>query len=1850
MKTNNLSLTHLFAGDDLELSPLLGGQESLLSILAAAQNLTKVKLQAFAQTQDFAEKMTLAFGERGNFTDLQNAWKAGEVAFPSIEIHTTTELNGAYGAFSQTTGKIYLAQELLEKHDLELVTAVLLEEYGHFVDNQLNRRDTPGDEGAIFSTFVRGSTLAPEQIQPLKAEDDTATVTLDNQVVQIEQATVSDSGGFEGSFQTVTLDEKGGGTANFRYQHFSIPDNFIIRYEGKNILETGFVGGSNRGTVQIPKGNSNQLEVIVATDDEGTLWNYDVTTLSPGINIQDAYAEVPGGSSQTATLKFPVTLSEASDAETTVNYFTLVGTAVDGVTGSDRIDYRPVTGTLTFAPGETKKEIEIAVLGDTPVNFGSNKNFEVFARDTAYRDWKKGGDVDLNSSLSYKDLGYRVDEFFTGGNDFQAVGLTSAEKLFVVISEPVNGKITKDSTEEKNRLLNNLKDFFGGDTNSSAYNNATQEINKLQGQDASWTFATGTIYDQGKAPVLAIRGTASGQDAWDDANPNGVGYAQFTANKNTVNQWLQSVSKPKDTNISFKPHITGHSLGGALTQWVAADYSSQGKLGDIVTFNSPGISFDGANSFAGADKVTHYITSTDVVSLAGFRFIPGQYTLLNETFSTFNQVPVEGPHTHPVLINTLDRTGASKPSNLGQKPFPSVDSLNSLLFTYLPDPDYFVFLIAVSKIPVLGPPVAVALRYRGTAEAARTTIGAALYAADFALEFAKEVVQAAWNAAKRWSTAAWDAIKEWGEAAWDGISSWTTAAWDATTQWVSNAWDATKQWGSDAWDATKQWGSDAWDATKQWGSDAWDATKQWGSDAWNATKTLGSEFWEATKTFGSEFWEATTNWFDSILPFSSSLRAAPALEETSINRQQTLKINSSWEAITYWTPEAWQATAQWSDVAWKATTQWTLDVWQATTEWSPEVWQTTTRWTDDIWQATTKLNGAAGDRILFGTPGNNNLSGGSGNYILDGLDGNDILDGREGNDILRGGSGNDVLTGGTGSDSFAFDSPTEGVDTIVDFKSGESDRIVISAAGFGGGLTPDAVLKDSQFVLGTAAADSDDRFIYDPATGNLFFDPDGTGNAPQQQIATLTGAPSLSAANIFVSGNAKTPAIKITAPATAEANLSVTQTASAAVGAGKTLTYTIQVTNNGAVTSKGVTLIETLPEPVTFVSASLTPSQQTENIFTFNLGDLAAGESKTVEINVVAPAFAQTITTSAAVTSETADPEATNDVANVSTAVTVPELPDLTVTRTDNAGTVNLKDTYTYDLTVTNRGSIAATGVVLKENLPSGVNYISTNTAVPLNVANGIVTANLGQINPGESKTVNLAVSSILAGNLLSTAQVTSNEIDSNSLNNLIVARKTVNSTVPAGIDLELTQTVNNPNPAIGDRVSFTLTLTNRGPGVATNIKVKDILPAGLGFVSASTAQGTYDSNTGIWDVGNMRDNLSRSLTITAQVNSGLSFSNTAEVMSVFETDIDSIPNNNNPNEDDQATVNLGSKDKDASLIWNPANSTFSNTGSSSNILVTLTQRTSDRLNEIGLFKVDNAQGTIDGIAPDAPGYLELALKRSQIVFSALTNLPNGYTLSPTRTLALDSDSHYRFYLVKNSTTDAVLSGKTPISQVSVASPSSFQVTNTGLNDYTLAWEDGSGNPDFADISIQAQITAQSIPDGASLQGNSQSEILDFRSFSGSKINAEFTVHREAGYNNYVGFYKISNPQGAIADSLTGLSLNPGDSGYVEAAVRNRIAGIDLQVTNQSTAVTSAVFEGGSLFAPFMIANGSPSQILDANRGNNPAVYFAFLGANPDGVDHIRLLGDNVFGFEDLPRGGDFDYNDMIVRIKLAVV
>jgi predicted outer membrane repeat protein len=309
-----------------------------------------------------------------------------------------------------------------------------------------------------------------------------------------------------------------------------------------------------------------------------------------------------------------------------------------------------------------------------------------------------------------------------------------------------------------------------------------------------------------------------------------------------------------------------------------------------------------------------------------------------------------------------------------------------------------------------------------------------------------------------------------------------------------------------------------------------------------------------------------------------------------------------------------------------------------------------------------------------------------------------------------------------------------------------------------------------------------------------------------------------------------------------------------------------------------------------------------------------------------------------------------------------------------------------------------------------------------------------------------------------------------------------------------------------------------------------------------------------------------------------------------------------------------------------------------------LTQSNTPFVNEIGVFVVDNPSGSVNGIAPGNEGYLQAALSQAQVIFSALpgNQFPN---LRSTRQLSFDVGKAIAFYLVQDSTTDTVLSdlaaGRTP-ANVFFATTSAngdnfdhLQVSELGNSTFNLAWKDAVGGSDanFNDLAVNVKLTTNPPVLGTGLQGVQERELIDLRDQLTGLVSAKFEVNSEAAFDNTFGFYAVDDPTGRIGN------LNPGDPGYAEAAIAQRL---DLAVG----------LPGGKLLAPFVIADGTPEEFLAKNPNNQSTqgtlAYFAYMGANPDRVDHIRLLGDNVFGFEDLFGGGDADFNDLVVQVNFG--
>lgn len=120
-----------------------------------------------------------------------------------------------------------------------------------------------------------------------------------------------------------------------------------------------------------------------------------------------------------------------------------------------------------------------------------------------------------------------------------------------------------------------------------------------------------------------------------------------------------------------------------------------------------------------------------------------------------------------------------------------------------------------------------------------------------------------------------------------------------------------------------------------------------------------------------------------------------------------------------------------------------------------------------------------------------------------------------------------------------------------------------------------------------------------------------------------------------------------------------------------------------------------------------------------------------------------------------------------------------------------------------------------------------------------------------------------------------------------------------ADADVQITKTAAPSDPAPGDNVVYTLTVTNNGPGDANNVAVSDTLPAGLTYVSDDCGGMFVDPNF-TWTVGTLANGANAVCNVTVSVDADAQgdLVNAATV-----TADNSDPNT--ANNDDTATISV---------------------------------------------------------------------------------------------------------------------------------------------------------------------------------------------------------------------------------------------------------------------------------------------------------------------------------------------------------
>jgi len=293
------------------------------------------------------------------------------------------------------------------------------------------------------------------------------------------------------------------------------------------------------------------------------------------------------------------------------------------------------------------------------------------------------------------------------------------------------------------------------------------------------------------------------------------------------------------------------------------------------------------------------------------------------------------------------------------------------------------------------------------------------------------------------------------------------------------------------------------------------------------------------------------------------------------------------------------------------------------------------------------------------------------------------------------------------------------------------------------------------------------------------------------------------------------------------------------------------------------------------------------------------------------------------------------------------------------------------------------------------------------------------------------------------------------------------------------------------------------------------------------------------------------------------------------------------------------------------------------NLTATLTSR-SNTVNEIGFIVVEAGK----------PITLDLIRQSGNVLFSGLesSNIPDLSAFDFRSKVALRNGQTFRFYETVDSTFADLSRGKASLSALG----SSFRFLDYSLDSANSTAKVGS--PSGLSFTLTLASAAPGLPE---LIAGRQMEatVLDFSSnaLAGRTVVADWSLVREASYSPVFSLYKVLNLDGAVRDPLTGNVVNPGDAGYKDAAIRNRVDQLSgLTVANLQSNGGRVNLKESTLLAPMAVVKTPQSE----------DTFFGFAAANPDSISHFRRLGDNVFGMEDIRGGGDLDYDDHIFALK----
>jgi uncharacterized repeat protein (TIGR01451 family) len=289
-----------------------------------------------------------------------------------------------------------------------------------------------------------------------------------------------------------------------------------------------------------------------------------------------------------------------------------------------------------------------------------------------------------------------------------------------------------------------------------------------------------------------------------------------------------------------------------------------------------------------------------------------------------------------------------------------------------------------------------------------------------------------------------------------------------------------------------------------------------------------------------------------------------------------------------------------------------------------------------------------------------------------------------------------------------------------------------------------------------------------------------------------------------------------------KAQLALKKTGPEVAQLGSNVTYNITVQNTGNTLARDVVVTDPVPDG--FRSAT------GEKEFRFNVGNLEAGASKSLQITMVADKRGKLCNKASAVSSNAGKAE--------SEACTVIVQGGIKITKSTKEKELFVNRAATYNIQVSNTGDTELTGVVVTDTAaPETVIATADGATVTGNTA----TWNVGTLAAGQKKDLTVKILSKVAGKYCDTATVTSSQGLRDSAQDCSEWR---------GVTGVLLEMVDDPDPIqVGETSKYTIRVTNQGSTIdISDLGVVSVIPPELEVVPGTISDGgTLSGNTITW-------------------------------------------------------------------------------------------------------------------------------------------------------------------------------------------------------------------------------------------------------------------------------------------------------------------------------------------------------------------------------------------------------------------